>query len=131
MTGFPGRTQYLVDKALAAATIADASQSNIEILLAIPAPSDRLSRAVNVGGTSAMPGGNRQTEHLADPHVTRSRRAAPSPYLVLDEGEVVSCSGAAIVFLVLLNSVAELDRYRPTNFGRRFSRKAATPSPAS
>ena len=34
MTGFPGRTQYLVDKALAAATIADASQSNVEIFIA-------------------------------------------------------------------------------------------------
>jgi len=34
IAGFPGRTQYLVDKALAAATIADASQSNIEIFIA-------------------------------------------------------------------------------------------------
>jgi hypothetical protein len=33
IAGFPGRTQYLVDKALAAATIADASQSNIEIII--------------------------------------------------------------------------------------------------
>jgi hypothetical protein len=34
IAGFPGRTQYLVDKALAAATIADASQSNIEVFIA-------------------------------------------------------------------------------------------------
>jgi hypothetical protein len=34
IAGFPGRTQYLVDKALAAATIADASQSDIEIFIA-------------------------------------------------------------------------------------------------
>jgi hypothetical protein len=34
MTGFPGRAQHLVDEALAAATIADASQSDIEIFIA-------------------------------------------------------------------------------------------------
>jgi hypothetical protein len=34
IAGFPGRTQYLVYKALAAATIADSSQSNIEIFIA-------------------------------------------------------------------------------------------------
>jgi DNA-directed RNA polymerase specialized sigma54-like protein len=35
MTGFPGRTQYLIDEALVAAAIADASQSNIEIVIAV------------------------------------------------------------------------------------------------
>ena len=34
MTGFPGRAQHLIDEALAAATIADASQSDIEFFIA-------------------------------------------------------------------------------------------------
>jgi hypothetical protein len=34
IAGFPGRPQYLVYKTLAAATIADSSQSNIEIFIA-------------------------------------------------------------------------------------------------
>jgi len=34
MTGFPGRAQHLIDEALAAATIADASQSDIEVFIA-------------------------------------------------------------------------------------------------
>ena len=34
MTGFPGRTQHLVDEAPAAAMVADASQPNIEFVIA-------------------------------------------------------------------------------------------------
>jgi len=34
MTGFPGRAQHLVDKVPAAATIADASQPDIEFVIA-------------------------------------------------------------------------------------------------